>query len=431
MNSSSGARTARDWTVDISCFVLAAGFILLTADSAARVPGTTHGVLVADQVVGALSCAALWLRRRWPVALATVLVALSAFSQFVPGAAAVALFTVAVHRPFRVTAWLGGLAVATTAVYPVVRPDPDLPLVTAILVGSMLYLAVVGWGMFVRSRRQLLLSLRERARRAEAEAGLRAERAQRLTRERIAREMHDVLAHRLSLLSVHAGALEYRPDAPPEQIAVAAGVIRDSAHQALEDLREVIGVLRAPDDEGDDGEGGEGEGGEGEGGGARPQPTLADLPRLVAEARLAGTDVSYEPLPAGGGADTGAGTGADAVPAATGRTAYRIVQEGLTNARKHAPDATVDVRITGAAGEGLNVTVSNPLPATDAASASGADAGGPLAPGASQSAIPGAGQGLIGLAERAQLAGGRLESGAVGGADGAAFRLAAWLPWPS
>ncbi|MEV0276397.1 histidine kinase [Streptomyces sp. NPDC050610] len=403
MNSSSGdARTARDWIVDISCFLLAAAFILLTADSAAR--DTTHSVLVADQLVGALSCAALWLRRRWPVALATVLVALSAFSQFVPGAAAVALFTVTVHRPFRVTAWLGGLAVATTVVYPLLRPEPGLSLAAAVLVGSMLYLAVIGWGMFVRSRRQLLLSLRERARRAEAEAGLRAERAQRLTRERIAREMHDVLAHRLSLLSVHAGALEYRPDAPPEQIAVAAGVIRDSAHQALEDLREVIGVLRAPDDDGDGG-------GEGGGSGARPQPTLTDLPRLVAEARLAGTDVSYEavePVSAAG-----------SVPAATGRTAYRIVQEGLTNARKHAPDAAVDVRITGAAGEGLSVSISNPL---------APDAGRPPAAGASASpAIPGAGAGLIGLAERAQLAGGRLESGA----DGAAFRLSAWLPWPA
>ncbi|MEU7041599.1 histidine kinase [Streptomyces varsoviensis] len=418
MNSSSGARTARDWTVDIACFLLAAAFILFTVDSAARAPGTTHGVLVADQVVGALSCAALWLRRRWPVPLAAVLVGLSAVSQFVPGAAAVALFTVAVHRPFRDTAWLGGLAVATTIVYPLVRPDPDLSFGPAVLVGSMLYLAVIGWGMFVRSRRQLLLSLRERALRAEAEAGLRAERAQRLTRERIAREMHDVLAHRLSLLSVHAGALEYRPDAPPEQIAVAAGVVRSSAHQALEDLREVIGVLRAPDDAEGDGDGDAD--GEGTGGGSRPQPTLADVPRLVAEARLAGTEVSYESV-----AEAGGGMGADqaegaaaSVPAATGRTAYRIVQEGLTNARKHAPDAPVEVRITGAAGEGLRVAVSNPLAARD---------DGRPAPGASGSAIPGAGQGLIGLAERAQLAGGRLASGA----DGTAFRLSAWLPWPS
>ncbi len=79
------------------------------------------------------------------------------------------------------------------------------------------------WGMFVRARRQLVLSLRERAERAEAEQQLRVEQARQHERARIAREMHDVLAHRISLLSMHAGALEFRPDAPPEEIARAAG----------------------------------------------------------------------------------------------------------------------------------------------------------------------------------------------------------------
>ncbi len=103
---------------------------------------------------------------------------------------------------------------------------------------------ILVWGMFVRARRQLVHSLRERARRAEAEQQLRVEQARHHERERIAREMHDVLAHRISLLSLHAGALEFRPDAPAVEVAKAAGVIRDSAHQALQDLREVIGVLR-------------------------------------------------------------------------------------------------------------------------------------------------------------------------------------------
>ena len=98
--------------------------------------------------------------------------------------------------------------------------------------------------MFVRARRQLVVSLRDRAERAEAEQQLRVEQARQAERARIAREMHDVLAHRISLLSLHAGALEFRPDAPPEEVARAAGVIRASAHEALEDLREVIGVLR-------------------------------------------------------------------------------------------------------------------------------------------------------------------------------------------
>src|SRR5690606_39495709 len=106
------------------------------------------------------------------------------------------------------------------------RPDPRLPSPAAVVLLAVLTGAVVGWGMFGRSKRQLLLSLRDRARRAETEARLRAEQAQRLAREAIAREMHDVLAHRLTLLSVHAGALEFRPDAPREEIARAAGVIR-------------------------------------------------------------------------------------------------------------------------------------------------------------------------------------------------------------
>ena len=105
-------------------------------------------------------------------------------------------------------------------------------------------MVVIGWGLFVRARRELIDSLRERAERAEAEQRRRLEQAREAERRRIAREMHDVLAHRVTLLSLHAGALEFRPDAPPEEIAEAAGVIRASAHAALQELREVIGVLR-------------------------------------------------------------------------------------------------------------------------------------------------------------------------------------------
>ncbi len=96
---------------------------------------------------------------------------------------------------------------------------------------------VIGWGLFVRARRELVRSLRAQADRAGDEARA-------AERRRIAREMHDVLAHRLSLLSVHAGALEFNPDAPAEEVAEAAGVIRESARSALDELRGVIGVLR-------------------------------------------------------------------------------------------------------------------------------------------------------------------------------------------
>ena len=95
---------------------------------------------------------------------------------------------------------------------------------------------VLGWGLFVRARRELVRSCASRP----TAPGTRRARP----RRRIAREMHDVLAHRLSLLSVHAGALEFRPDAPAEEVAEAAGVIRESARAALDELRGVIGVLR-------------------------------------------------------------------------------------------------------------------------------------------------------------------------------------------
>ncbi|MBB5936088.1 sensor histidine kinase [Streptomyces zagrosensis] len=450
-------RSARDWWVDIISFALAAGFSFMTAGPVVEDPDLTELTVFLDQVTGTLACTALWLRRRWPVQLAVVVLLASMASHFVVGPTMVAMFTVAVHRPFRTVAAIGGLSLACSLVNGLVHTDPDLGYLGSVLAGALLYATAIGWGMFVRSRRQLVDSLRDRAHRAEAEAALRAERAQRLTRERIAREMHDVLAHRLSLLSVHAGALEYRPGAPPDDIAQAAGVIRDSAHQALEDLREVIGVLRAPigqpaapagstvrDGAGgaetvrdraggaeavrDGPSGAEATGGaepaHGAGGAggvtfagavpSRPQPTLADLPRLVAESRQAAMRVTLRD-------ETGQH---GEVPAATGRTAYRIVQEGLTNTRKHAPDAEVTVRVTGTPERGLTVEVRD----WAAALVQGAPVRSGKAEGAARKVIPGSGQGLIGLTERASLAGGYLESGAT--QDGG-FLLRAWLPWPS
>ncbi|MFD8999797.1 histidine kinase [Streptomyces sp. NPDC059582] len=375
-------RTARDWAVDFSCFLLAVGIGLAGADALSHEPGTPHALVALDQLLGALACAAIWLRRRWPVGLAVALVPVGFLSNTAGGACLLALFTLAVHRPFRYVAWVGGTSLVLMPVFFWLRPDPDLPYLGAVAFTGLLTLTVIGWGMFVRSKRQLMLTLRDRARRAETEARLRAEQAQRLAREAIAREMHDVLAHRLTLLSVHAGALEFRPDAPREEIERAAGVIRESAHEALQDLREIIGVLRAaePDDTG------------------RPQPTLAALDALVTESREAGTKVTL---------DNRVTAPAD-VPASVGRTAYRIAQEGLTNARKHAPGAEVAVTVTGAPGDGLVVTVRNPPP------------DGEVPP------VPGSGQGLIGLTERATLAGGGLEHGPE--ADGG-FLVRAWLPW--
>ena len=133
------------------------------------------------------------------------------------------------------------------------------------MVGVLLTAVALGWGLFVRAQRELVRGLRERAQEEAREA----------ERRRIAREMHDVLAHRLSILSVHAGALENAGE------RAAAGVRRDrrrdphSAHLALEELRQVIGLLRAEEVSAVE----------------PPQPTLAQIPALVEESRSAGLSV--------------------------------------------------------------------------------------------------------------------------------------------
>jgi signal transduction histidine kinase len=370
-------RSRRDWFVDIAFFLFAVVFSLVTADSVHLDEDMSGGEQIADQATGGLACASVFLRRRWPVQLAVVLMLAGTHFHHLTGATLVALFTVAVHRERRVTAWVATVALVQLLVFLAQGPDAESEAAGSALTYFALVAGAIGWGLYVRSRRALIASLEERAARAAGEA-------RRQAREEIAREMHDVLAHRLSLLSVHAGALEFNPGAPAADVRRAAEVIRDSAHEALQDLREVIGVLRAPTAGPDGTEG-------------RPQPTLADVERLMAESRETGTGVTYRQE----------ARDADGLPAAMGRTAYRVVQEGLTNARKHAPGTEITVTVSGRPGKGLTVAVTNPLP------------GGP------GTAIPGAGQGLIGLGERAELAGGRLEHGPRGGS----FVLRAWLPW--
>ncbi|RGC69768.1 sensory histidine kinase UhpB [Micromonospora sp. MW-13] len=426
-------RTTRDWLVDAHWFLIALGWAVVAAWDAAQPDPQMAGPLPyewlqgADTVLGVLACGALWFRRRWPLGLAVVTLPLGLFSVTAAIALLVIMFTVVVHRPFRQAALVIGAQTLTTVCYAAIRPDAGMGFWGELVGGFVIVGSVLAWGMFVRARRQLVLSLRDRAERAEAEQQLRVAQARQLERTRIAREMHDVLAHRISLLSLHAGALEFRPDAPPEEISRAAGVIRGSAHAALQDLREVIGVLRA-DDSPPPGPASPGPlpAGSARPGSAvvrsaaaspgaarpastpepalveRPQPTLADVPELVAESRAAGMRVEV--------VDTVEAAGT--APTALGRGAYRIVQEGLTNARKHAPGASVTVRLSGAPGEGLTVDVRNRWPV-----------GAGSAP-----VIPGTGTGLVGVAERVSLAGGRLEHGRDGSGD---FRLTAWLPWPA
>ncbi len=374
-------RSTRDWLVDVTAFGLAllvGGALFAFATDAESPP---EWLIALDFVAGFGACCALWVRRRWPVGLALAIAPLTAFSSMAGIASCIALFTVAVHRPTRTVLWVAALYLAAVPVYALVRPGGDSFWVS-LVVGVLVTAGLIAWGMFVRARRQLVLSLRDRARRAEAEQELRVAQARRMERDRIAREMHDVLAHRISLLSLHAGALEYAPRSSPDEVARAAGVIRAAAHQALDDLREVIGVLREDVEPGDAPE--------------RPQPTIADLDALLDESREAGMRVR------------GALSVPEGLPTSVGRSAYRVVQEGLTNARKHAPDCAVDVAVAGAPGDGLTIEVRNPLPV-----------GGLVAQ------IPGAGTGIVGLNERVALAGGSLDHGPRDGE----WRLRAWLPW--
>jgi signal transduction histidine kinase len=348
---------------------------------------TAPSLLVLDVAVGAVACALLPVLLRWPVPGALALAVLAAVSPAATPAATFGTLYVAQRRRFAVAAAVGAAGVVAGAVQGLWRPIGGLPYIWWLVLVIVAEAALVGWGQLTQARHALIASLRERARRAEAEQGRRVAEARAAERTRIAREMHDVLAHRLSLLATYAGAIEYRPDAPPEQVARAAGVVRAGAHQALDELREVITVLREDDGDGD--------------GAQRPQPGLADLPRLVEESRDAGERVQLDdrvPDPA-------------ALPGAAGRTAYRVVQEGLTNARKHAPGEPVQVVVDGRPGGGLLIDIRNPVVNGQAA--------GPV--------IGGSGTGLIGLTERVRLAGGELDHQATDGE----FRLSARLPWPA
>jgi signal transduction histidine kinase len=393
-------RSRRDWAVDVACFLLAAAFGVSMSASLTAQP-LPPAVMLVEQVGGAVGCAALWLRRRWPAGVA---VALASFSLLVQGAMSIALFGVAVHRRFPVAVAVGAATMATAPVYALLRPDPEMPYLVAVLLSVAIYSTVLGWGMLVRSRRQVLAHLRERAERAEAEALLRAEHIRRAERERIARDIHDTLAHRLSLLSMSAGALEFRSDvggdAATDEQRRAAGIIREHSHLALQDVREVLGVLRAP--VGPDLCDGPGLCG----GPGRPPPGLAGISDLVADARSAGMDVTVDVT-----VDVGPEEGAE-VPARVGRTAYRVVQEGLTNARKHAPGAAVSIQVGGSRATGLRIRVRNGPP--------------PRTASGDPPAVPGTGRGIAGLRERVALAGGDLAAGPS--VDGW-FELTATLPW--
>jgi signal transduction histidine kinase len=375
------ARRKSPWWVNAAAVGLIGVLVAMTI--VGRLSDPEHRKFLAlDIVVGVASVALVPIMFRRPVPGAIALAALAALSPAGTPPSTVGTLNVALTRRFRTAALVALAGTVGHLIQGLWQPIHGLPYVWFAILDVAVHAALLGWGQGTQARQQLLESLRERARRAEAEQGRRVAEARTLERTKMAREMHDVLAHRLSLLATYAGALEYRPDSSPERLAKAAGVIRTGVHQALDELREVINVLRDEDVyEG------------------QPQPTFDDVRALVDESREAGTTVAYEDHV----------TDPTSLPPATGRTAYRIVQEGLTNARKHAAGRPVTVTVDGRPGDGLRIELTNPA-------------------SNGTTVTPGSGTGLVGLTERVQLAGGTLDHGQV---PGGGFRLEASLPWPA
>ncbi|WIB32250.1 histidine kinase [Curtobacterium sp. MCSS17_005] len=385
---------AQTWRVSVAALVglITAGLVWPTMDTRGWSDLHIGSLLLGDFAAGVVALVLLPFRHRAPLLMTVVIVALSAVSTLAVGASGLALVSLATRRRAVEIAIVSATLLAATLLYDVfLAPDQTMPLWQIVIAGVVVTALLVAIGIGIGQRRALLLSLRERAALLERDQQLREDRAREQERAHIAREMHDVLGHRLSLVALHAGALEYRgPGLTPDETAAAAGVVRAEAHSALTDLRDVLGVLRDP----------AATGGDEVTGTAPPQPTLVDLPGLLDQARSGGATVRAR-----------VDTDGTAVPTAVGRHAYRIVQESLTNARRHAPGAPVDVVVETVPGPAIRVVVSN----TQADGPAPADTSGHTA-----------GHGLRGLAERARLVGGSFRAGSD---DGRVHVVEAVLPW--
>lgn len=339
-----------------------------------------------DLALAAVSCALVLLRRRWPVPVLVTTAAISLFSASSAGAMLLIFISVCTRRNWRWIAIGAPVVLASMVIgetWFASTSGAEDTWTTNLVVFTLITAVCVAIGLYIGSRRDHMSALRERAETAEREQASRVAEARTGERARIAREMHDVLAHRISLIAMHSGALAYRSDLPPEEVREIAGMLRDNADQAVQELRTVLGVLRATHGEP-----------------LRPQPTLSALDELITEAEAGAMTVELDR----------SRWSTDPLPEATSRTAYRIIQESLTNARKHAPGSRVDLSIAGDPDAGLTIELRNPVP-----SDGGRDR-------------TGSGMGLVGLTERAVIAGGQFSYGT----DRAQrFVVRAWLPWSS
>lgn len=311
-------------------------------------------------------------RRRFPwIAMAGAVAHASVSGLATSGT--VGLYNMARRHGPGVQTWAAVAVMIGLQVYNTYQVSANTGILELIVVPLLSTATGLALGMWRYQRAQLMETLRDRAEQAERERDLLAERAVTAERRRIAREMHDVVAHRVSVISLQAGALNV--SAPDERTADVSETIRTTSATALTELRAMLRVLR--DDTTESAEGSE----------LTNTPAVTGIRTLVAQARDAGTNVTIEvaqPPP-----ET-----SDEI----GRAAYRVVQEALTNAAKHAPHAPVRVHLSGD-DTVLVVDVRNARPYSSAAEA-----------------IPGSGYGLIGMRERVTLAGGSLQCGAT--ADG-------------
>ncbi|POH74414.1 histidine kinase [Arthrobacter glacialis] len=366
------------WRTVLLVIVVAAADVLLSVISiglgmdSGSVPDPEHAGIewarfgFAPLLAPVAAVALIW-RHRFPKSVAALTAVLGALS-FSGIAFFVALFLLAKRQLSWWVAVIVALSIGAEALLGMGPWGWDVA-----LVGVVLLVAIAGWGAYrgqrARLRQSRLVSLKERAGRVEAERIADIETSKLAERHRIAREMRDTLAHRMSLVAVQAAALQV--DAPDAETAEAATLIRETAHAALGELRDVLGVLR--------------ESGASHAALARTAPSgIEEIAGLVAEWRQAGLNVGYTPNPTLG----------NGIPDAPSRAAYRVVQEGMTNVARHAPEAaaavTLERRSTESGGSVLHISVVN----------------GPSGPGAP---ALGAGLGLIGLAERVQLLGGTVD----------------------
>jgi signal transduction histidine kinase len=369
-------------------------------------------------VVAAVAGLVLLVRRRLPLMVLFVTAgAFAADTVVVP--LAIAVYTVSVQVQVQVQVqvheqawWRRGVGITAAVVAIVVSAGPAGSL-SSRMVGVLLVVAgPMLAGLYVSARRNLIAGLQERAIAAERETHLAAENARLAERARIARDMHDVLGHKVTIISVQAAALEVMPAAADPIVQERVQIIADTARTALGEVRQILGLLdphtarpaihpttprivhtgteaaSTTDDS--------------------PQRGASTIEHLVEDANRLGITVSYS-------ANT-----AEVLPANTAAVIYRIVQEGLTNAAKHVPGA--HVAITLHTNEGISVRITS----TAAASSTFVTSGTPAISGTADiSSGLGSGYGLGNLRARVYEAGGRFTGEPT---EDGGFQLEAWLP---